>query len=365
MIKETYRGRFYGLILTLILTLAIRVPAAAQETEKPINPLTGLTIERPELLSLPPALVPIAKYPDKYRPNAGLTSAAWVFEFYDQGGISRPFALYYGEIPAAASEEESWLGPIAGALYGVEDLRNHYGAVLISAGNRAGVAADGLYNVQYWYGESGKDLFPKLPLAIFERYLNDWKPKIQAPDASLLALPFSYGPPGAGLPAASLRVRYAETNQVVWEYDPATGLYNRAQNAISNQEILPDLDVLTGRQVSAQNVVLLFHDTETRGDGFKPVLNYVKSRPAIIFRDGIRYDVSWTTISGDSERATTRFRPIRFEFADGTPFPLKPGQTWVHLVRVGNDLSEVESPAASAERSGSGHWFLPYIEAKR
>lgn len=363
--KKTSCKLTYALALTLILTLANLIPVFAQEAGSAINPLTGLTIDRPELLSFPPALVPIAKYPDKYRPAAGLTSAAWVFEFYDQGGISRPFALFYGQLPAAAPEAEPSLGPIAGALYGVEDLRNHYGAILISAGNRNGVIADGLYNVQYWYGESGKDLFPKLPLTTFETYLKNWRTKIQSPNPDLLTLPFSYGPPGAGLPALSLRIRYAETNQVLWEYDPATGLYNRSQNAISNQEILPDTDALTGRQVGAQNVVLLFHDTETRSDGFKPVLNYIKNRPAVVFRDGIRYDVSWTTIGGDSERATTRFRPIRFVNADGSPFPLKPGQSWIHLIRVGNQLSEVDSPASSETRGGSGHWFLPYIEAKR
>ena len=155
---------------------------------------------------------------------------------------------------------------------------------MISAGNRARVIADGIYNVQYWYGESGKDLFPKLPLAMFETYLKNWKTRIQLPDPNLLTLPFSYGPPEAGLPALSLRVRYAETNQVLWTYDPMTGLYSRSQNAISNPELLPDIDALSGSQVTTQNVVLLFHDSETRSDGFKPILNYIKSRPAIVFR---------------------------------------------------------------------------------
>ena len=65
------------------------------------------------------------------------------------------------------------------------------------------------------------------------------------------------------------------------------------------------------------------------------------------------------------ENAADRFRPIRFVFENGEPFPLKPGQTWVHLVRMGNELREVESASDLSARAGSGNWFLPYIEAKR
>lgn len=369
MMKRTVTIFLFALIALTALAIVpdVRARQDTPETVFPggINPLTGETADDPELLRKVPALVPISRYPDEARPSAGLSFAAWIFEFYDMGGISRLFALFYGRLPSASTGVDPYIGSLGGALYGVEDLRNHYGALLISAGNRRAVVDDGLYNVQSWYGESGKDLYPKLPVSTYESFLTRWTAKIQPPDPELLRLPFSYGPPGSGLPAESLLVRYAPANQTLWTYDRAAGLYTHSQNSVGNPEILPTTDALTERQLSFQNVVLLFHDTERMSDGFKPVLNFIDRRPAIVFRDGLRYDVYWTTRSGTAENATDRFRPIRFVFENGEPFPLKPGQTWVHLVRMGNELREVESASDLSARAGSGNWFLPYIEAKR
>lgn len=366
------RNLFILFLLFIFFGLALSVHAqdvtpTMHPFQNRINPLTGGVVENPDQLLIPPVLIPIVRYPDKVRPTAGLSQAAWVFEFYDLGGISRPFALFYGGFPTATTGIEPYVGPIGSALLGVEDLRNHYGAYMVTAGNRSVVVKDGLYNVQYWYGDSGKDLFPKLPVSRLIGFSERWQKKMHAPDPVALKTEFSYGLPAAGLPIASLLIRYADENQVLWEYERESGLFLRSQNSIENREIVPDIDVLTNDRVAVQNLILLFHDTERiTGDGvaFKPVLNFVEKNPAIIFRDGVRYDVYWTTKSGDYERETTRFRPIRFINADGTPFPLKPGQTWVHLIRVGNEVLEVDTPEGDGTRIGSGHWFVPYLEAK-
>ena len=168
MMKRTVTILLFALIALTALAIVpdVRARQDTPETVFPggINPLTGETADDPELLRKVPALVPISRYPDEARPSAGLSFAAWIFEFYDMGGISRLFALFYGRLPSASTGVDPYIGSLGGALYGVEDLRNHYGALLISAGNRRAVVDDGLYNVQSWYGESGKDLYPKLPV---------------------------------------------------------------------------------------------------------------------------------------------------------------------------------------------------------
>lgn len=351
--------------LTVLCCVLWLMSAAAAKAQANLNPLTGLAEENPEMMNLPPVLIPMAKFPDKYRPTAGLNDAAWVYEFYDIGGISRPVALFYGHLPQAANESHDFIGPIASAMYGVEDLRNHYGALMITAGNRAHVAADGLFNVQHWYGESGGDLFPQLPIQKLEKFINEWAKKIQSPDRSLLQLTFSYGLPDSGQAAKSLLIRYADTNQALWEYDPSVGLYFHSRNSISNPSITPDIDTLSQEQLTAHNVILMFHETEKKIDGYKPLLNFIDRQPALLFRDGIRIEGYWSTENTEAETATDRFRPIQFYLSNGEPFSLKPGRTWVHLIRVGNELKEIADATGGEENPGSGHWFLPYIEAKR
>ena len=143
MMKRTVTILLFALIALTALAIVpdVRARQDTPETVFPggINPLTGETADDPELLRKVPALVPISRYPDEARPSAGLSFAAWIFEFYDMGGISRLFALFYGRLPSASTGVDPYIGSLGGALYGVEDLRNHYGALLISEIGRAHV----------------------------------------------------------------------------------------------------------------------------------------------------------------------------------------------------------------------------------
>ena len=68
---------------------------------------------------------------------------------------------------------------------------------------------------------------------------------------------------------------------------------------------------------------------------------YVERGKALLFRDGIMQEIYWTTRSAEYEKTTGRLRPIRFIDADGNPFPLKPGNTWINL--IGNSSTLVKS----------------------
>ncbi len=65
-----------------------------------VNPLTGLPVADPSLLKTPALLVSISNFPATARPQAGLSFAPFVYEFYITEGATRFLAVFYGETPA-------------------------------------------------------------------------------------------------------------------------------------------------------------------------------------------------------------------------------------------------------------------------
>lgn len=64
-----------------------------------VNPLTGLRVEDPSWLGLPAVLVSVSNMPVTARPQAGLSFAPWVFEFFIGAGATRFMAVFYGGAP--------------------------------------------------------------------------------------------------------------------------------------------------------------------------------------------------------------------------------------------------------------------------
>ena len=63
------------------------------------NPLTGQPAVDPSLLNTPALLVSISHFPPVARPQAGLTFAPFVYEFFITEGSTRHLAAFYGEFP--------------------------------------------------------------------------------------------------------------------------------------------------------------------------------------------------------------------------------------------------------------------------
>lgn len=64
-----------------------------------VNPLTGLKVGDPAWLELPAVLVSVSNMPVSARPQAGISFAAWIFEFYIGEGATRFMSVFYGEAP--------------------------------------------------------------------------------------------------------------------------------------------------------------------------------------------------------------------------------------------------------------------------
>lgn len=368
--------KFISLIILLLLVLSLSAfqmagqntdPVAEQEPEPVIelNPLTGTPVANPDLLKLPPIFVPLARYPSAFRPSSGHSQAQWVFEMYVEGEESRPVLMFWGDLPSSP------VSRISSAFFGLENLRRQYGGVIIAGGTSKSVLDSDIRNLEIWYGTTGDQLYPELPVSDYQRILNKWVGLATPADPNNLKYTFDENAPEGGRFAETLFVRYASTNEILWRYDEASGKYLRAQNSVEEPETLvADVDASNGEQIGVENLIILMahHDWVP---GFRQELgifdvdlNYVSSNPALIFRDGKLYSASWTTISEQFEQESGRMRPIRFLDGDGNNFCLKPGKTWVHVVMPGNPYYEVDSELGSKIASGSGHWKMPYISFK-
>jgi len=119
---------------------------------------------------------------------------------------------------------------------------------------------------------------------------------------------------------------------------------------------------LNGDPLTYENVVVLFADHDVENTYLIDIdLLYVIRGKAKLFRDGQVYDIYWTTKSEEYEKSTGKLRPIRFIDAEGNPFPLKPGQTWIELMPKYSPFwetvdSEKYHVLAGGRSKGSGYW---------
>ena len=163
--------------------------------------------------------------------------------------------------------------------------------------------------------------------------------------------------PEGGVDASRLHVYIAWLNQSEWVYDPLyEGWWRYVDNADEQTAgvVHPEVDRLTGRQLHFENVIVLF----AKHDVVSPTnldihLEQDWVGDALLFRDEKMYKIRWSTVATDEEVQTGRRKPIQFlNLDDKTPFPLKPGHTWITVVTPDTTVAE-ESP---------GQWLLQFSQ---
>ena len=165
---------------------------------------------------------------------------------------------------------------------------------------------------------------------------------------------FTEDPPVGGTPASQINVYVALLNQSGWTYDPLYGAWLRfvdnADNATAGQ-LHADTDRLTGRQLHFENFIIIFAEVDVISPTNLDIhLEQGDGGPAILFRDGMRYDIKWSTKSDKYEQSMGQRRPMKFVNADGSPASLKPGSTWIF----------VATPYSVVSDEGGGTWKLRY-----
>jgi hypothetical protein len=131
-------------------------------------------------------------------------------------------------------------------------------------------------------------------------------------------------PPGSAGTATSISIAYPGGNQVEWRYDAGAGGYIRFQGG--QQQV----DPATGQPILAQNVITIVAE-HTLTDIVEDSLGTKGVDIALygfgdfrIFRDGLVYEGTWRA---DPEN------PPRWLGPGEVIVQLKPGQSWVQVVR--------------------------------
>lgn len=337
-------------------------PVGPDEVPEGINPLTGLPASDPALLDMPPALISISNSPCTARPQAGLSTSAWVYELYIGEGATRYLAVFYGDYPQESDDGDLWLGPVRSGRLPYEKLRQLYRGFLVFASASPRVLPF-LDKYEILYGPDEEDVNDAIiSIEDLKGLAEEYRLEVGKPNPT--GNRYDIAPPTEGQPGTMIWAPYHYTAQAIWRYDEGLGAYLRYQDDCDGETFIQSVDRLNNQPLAYENVVVLFSDIHFYDlTLFNIDLMYIKRYPALLFRDGIMQEIYWTTANGTYEQSTGLLRPIRFTDYDGNPIPLKPGQTWVEIVPRFTQYNEtVDSmdynQLNSGQQPGSGVWAL-------
>jgi hypothetical protein len=166
---------------------------------------------------------------------------------------------------------------------------------------------------------------------------------------------FAEEPPAGGVDASRLDEYIAWLNQSAWVYDPIYQSWWRYVDDADPQTagiLHAEVDRLNNRQLHFENVIVLFAEHEVISPtNLRIHLEQDWVGNALLFRDGKKYDIHWSTVASEEELQTGQRKPMRFFYPDDkTPFPLKPGHTWVI----------VATPLTAVTEQTAGQWLLQF-----
>ncbi len=300
------------------------------------NPLTGLQVAQPGNLERRPLGIKITLFPRDSRPQWGVNLADVVYEYYLEHGMTRFFAVFYGQDAAK-------VGPVRSGRFFDEHLVRMYKSIFVFANADRKVLDHFLETelVNYFVVERPENCPPICRDRYTQGYNNLFtnteqlthyireERGVENERQDLSGMVFDLIPPEGGIRGSTIATTYSTTSYNEWRYDPASGQYLRFQeteNYLGGEELYaPLMDRLTETQISTENVVQLMVPHEYYTTSAEVVLmNLWGYGQAYVFRDGLTYQTYWHRASESDVLTLVN--------ADGTPFPLKPGRTFLQVV---------------------------------
>jgi hypothetical protein len=306
-------------------------PTATAEPQI-LNPLTGLPVSDISVLERWPLSIKVSNFPRSARPQAGLSYADLMFEFYQEMGMTRLQAIYL-------SQDVEKVGPIRSGRKIDVPLMKAYQSLLVFCAEYSAtwdymdlqdvrdrllyvgpVDCPGLCRDEREITENG--IFGNT--AELRKAAKVLKIPDTVPDLNGMVFQ-DEPPPMSGGPAANIWVRFISDNAIAeWRYNPEDKRYYRwSETGKPHQDMAPLLDRLTGKQLSVSNVIVLYANYIRRQHREIYELELFGGGKALIFRDGKMEDGIWRLPKID--------RPLQFYGQDG-PFALRPGVTWIGIV---------------------------------
>jgi hypothetical protein len=325
-------------------------PSLPEKLPERYDPYTGLIPADHSRLERRPMAVKITNFPRRVRAyQYGLTRADVAYEYYIEDGLTRFIAVFYGQDAEKA-------GPVRSGRYFDEHIARMYQAYLVFA-NADERVEEYLLN---------SDLLKRLvvptglncPPFCRDKKINDYNNffidtaglteytrKIGHTNErlNLRSTLFDLMPPTWPLEVNEITIRYSIYSYHSWRYNPASQRYERFADAADAESVSaevygPHLDILTGEQISAANVVVLVvpHNFKTEFDREDQVfdIQLVNEGRAYVFRQGRAAAAIWQRDAID--------QPIRLFDMSRSPIGLTPGNTFYIVIKPESSLEQGE-----------------------
>jgi len=329
-------------------------PEPAPEPPPPPTrlPLSGkIVADDDPLIHLRPLAVKIENTPES-RPALGITQADVVYETITEGGITRFNAIFQSVMPddvgsvRSARNSDVTIVPQYDSLFVFSGTNSLVWADLGRAGNIAfleeGTAGKALYRINY--KAAPHNLYLNTA-KIYDRFTEKWHYTVQPWPKGF---EFSEDLDKTGFTDANdaieIFVPYSgRLFDVTWTYDADTGRYMRFIGGV------PQCDEgFDKAQIYADNLVFLsipyVPAPDVPGKGQTYNLNFNGTGNAIVFRDGVRIDGTWTASEG---------HPPELKDLSGNQILYKPGKTWFQVprditaIKVTTGHPEIDNPSTT------------------
>lgn len=309
------------------------------------DPLTGLEVKNPEIMNRRPVIVKVQNLPRSDRPQFGLSAADMVYEYYTELGTTRFAAIYFGE-------DATQVAPIRSARLFDINLVRGYGAMFIF-----GSAYEGTYNRLV-----SSEFYQRLMIessntaSVIKRFdpggknyemadtsqVNAYTQRMGIDNTrpNLDGMLFQMQTPPGGQDAETAYVHFSGAIYNRWDYDPATKAYLRfsdTENAVSKDQesFLQLVDRVNNQPIKADNVIIIYvrhTDIDARPNVEVLDVSLLGTGKGYVLRDGELFEVTWSR--------PTEHSVLTVLNADGTPFPLKPGKTWVEVMAYNSRMEK-------------------------
>jgi hypothetical protein len=307
-----------------------------------ISPLTGLPYPNQAAADRRNLLVKISNFPPVVRPQSGVNKADVVYEYEVEGGVTRFAAIYRSNAPEV-------VGPIrSGRLLDIE-LVTMYEA-LFSYSGASGPVQELILSQDWRFQiispsigdnceEAGFCRVERQGIAFEHTLFADTNKIWERADArgvntGFKAFGFSFRiePDPNGFPAEDVFVDWFGQMDSRWQYDPETYRYLRYTDSV------PHFDATEDAQIWTNNIIVVEAEHIERPDLFDLGASNASLEIALqdqgrayLIRDGMAYQGFWRRPDNDQGTA------LRLIYGDNTPMQMRPGRTWVAVVRgLGN-----------------------------
>lgn len=317
-----------------------------------VNPLTGLPVNDPTRLERRPISIKIQIFPRDDRPPFALALADIVYDYYQNNGLTRFNAIFYGN-------DAEQVGPVrSGRLFDSEIVRM-YKAIFAFGGADKRILKT-FFNSDFSDRLVLEGAMNCPPMCRVEpngaNYLvantKEMGPYVVSKGATndrqnLDGMKFQFQTPPNGVPGVQIFNRFSISSYNRWDFDQASGRYLRFQDtqedAGQGEGYAALMDRVTNTQIVADNVVVLLipHEYAYKSGNSEIVeIKMGDSGIAYAFRDGYAYELKWTRQSPDAI--------FSLVFPDGTPYSYKPGITFY----------EVMGTSSSIDKKDNGVWLF-------